>query len=262
MYSFNIILTTICNARCSHCYMKTNENPKTLSHEEIDILINKLPNNTKTIIITGGEIFCVREELEYFIKKINKKYKNIQIGLESNGIYLYNHNALKILKNLKKLNVDFIRLSDDSFHEKGGVDLSKVRKLKKLESKETPIIKYLVQTKALSIGKAELLNESKKSKPYCMNKKDSIKNPYIFMDIDGDMYICAWKSGKKIGNIFADDFSYVESNLKGKINHCILTGNIIDAIILYKNEEKQAVEKFVNDVGECNACIKTFINNK
>ena len=25
MYSFNIILTNLCNAHCSHCYMKTNE---------------------------------------------------------------------------------------------------------------------------------------------------------------------------------------------------------------------------------------------
>ena len=47
MYSFNIILTNFCNAHCSHCYMKTNENPKTLSFEKIDLLVDKLPINTK-----------------------------------------------------------------------------------------------------------------------------------------------------------------------------------------------------------------------
>ena len=206
MYSFNIILTNLCNAHCSHCYMKTNEKPKTLSLEEIDILVEKIPYNTKTIVITGGEIFTARNELDYFLNKINNKFNKIQIGLESNGIYLYTHNALQILKELKRKNVDFIRFSDDPFHETGGVNLNKVRKLKELESKETPNIKYLVQTKALSIGKAENLKEEEKSRPCCMNTKDSEKNPYIFMDINGNMYLCAWKSGKKIGNIFNDSF--------------------------------------------------------
>ena len=109
----------------------------------------------------------------YSINKIKKFNSDIEIDLESNGIYLYTHNALEILKHLKELNVDFIRFSDDPFHETGGVNLYKVRKLKELESNDTPKIKYLVQTKALSIGKAEQLKEEEKSKPCCMNTKDS-----------------------------------------------------------------------------------------
>ena len=259
MYSFNIILTNLCNAHCSHCYMKTNENPKTLSFEKIDLLVDKLPINTKTIVITGGEIFTASSELEYFLNKINNKFNRIQIGLESNGIYLYTHNALEILKHLKELNVDFIRFSDDPFHETGGVDLYKVRKLKELESNDTPKIKYLVQTKALSIGKAEQLKEEEKSKPCCMNTKDSEKNPYIFMDITGDMYLCAWKSGKKVGNIFTDNFLKIEENLNEKVNHCILTGNILDAISIYTNDDREIVKNNIDAIGECNACIKAFI---
>jgi len=259
MYCFNIILTNLCNAHCSHCYMKTNENSKTLSFEQIDLLVDKLPINTKTIVITGGEIFLAGNALEYFLNKINNKFNRIQIGLESNGIYLYTHDALGILKHLKELNVDFIRFSDDPFHEKGGVDLVKVRELKELESDSTPKIKYLVQTKALSIGKAEQLLEEEKSKPCCMNTKDSEKNPYIFMDIAGDMYLCAWKSGKKVGNIFADSFLEIEENLKEKVSHCILIGNILDAISIYTNDDRKNVENSIDMIGECNACIKAFI---
>ena len=260
MYSFNIILTTLCNANCSHCYMKTNENAKTLSYNEIDLLVKKLPINTKTIVLTGGEIFLAIKELKYFLNKINEKYNSIQIGLESNGIYLYNHDALSILKELKKLNVDFIRFSDDPFHKVGGVDLKKVRSLKKLESTETPIIKYLTQTKALSIGKAEKLKKEEKSNPSCMNNPTTEKNPYIFMDIDGNMFLCAWKSGLCVGNIFNDDFKTIEDNLKQPINHYILVGNILEAINIYNNESKEKVIKKIENEGDCNICIKSFIN--
>ena len=262
MYSFNIILTNRCNAHCSHCYMKTNDNSKTLLHDQIDMLIDKLPINTKTIVITGGEIFSAKEELEYFLKRINSKFDRIQIGLESNGIYLYTHDALKILKQLKDLNVDYIRFSDDPFHESGGVDLKKVRELKKLESTETPRIKYLVQTKALSIGRAEQLKDTEKSKPSCMNNSNSEKNPYIFMDITGDMYLCAWKSGKKVGNIFSDCFIEIEKNLKEKVNYCILTGNIADAILAFKNGDEEEIKRNIDINGECNECIKIFIKRK
>lgn len=260
MYSFNIILTTMCNANCSHCYMKTNESARTLSYEEIDLLVSKLPENTKTIVLTGGEIFLAKDELKYIINKINEKFEKVQIGLESNGIYLYNHDALSILKELKNFNVNFIRFSDDPFHEAGGVDLKKVRNLKFLESEETPIIKYLVQTKALSLGKAEKLKEEAKSKPSCMNNASSEFKPYIFMDIDGDMYLCAWKSGLCVGNIFKDEFKSIEDNLKNPINHCVLVGNILDAVCFKTKASKEITKKEIESHGECNICINSFIN--
>jgi len=262
MYNFNIILTTLCNANCSHCYMKTNENARTLSFEQIDMLINKLPINTKTIVLTGGEIFLVLEELNYILNKINNKFDKVRIGLESNGIYLYTHNTLEILMQLKKMNVDFIRFSDDYFHENAGINLFEVRNIKKLESNNTPLIKYLVQDKALSLGNAEQLTEEEKSRPYCMNNLNSEKNPYIFMNIDGDAYLCAWKSGPKIGNFFTDDFTTIEKNMKNPVSNYILTGNILDAMAKFGNYDKEFLKKQIENDGECNVCIKTFIKRR
>ena len=89
MYSFNIILTEICNARCSHCYMASNDSKKTLTKEEIKAIIDIMPNNTKSVVLTGGEIFLVWDLLIYTIKQLRYKFPNIIIGLESNGITLY-----------------------------------------------------------------------------------------------------------------------------------------------------------------------------
>ena len=43
MYKFNIILTELCNANCSHCYMSSNnkKNKKTMSFADINKIIDK-----------------------------------------------------------------------------------------------------------------------------------------------------------------------------------------------------------------------------
>ena len=125
------------------------------SFDEIDTIIDKIPNHTSSITLTGGEIFLVKDLLFHTIEKIKNKNKTIKIELESNGIFIYkNENPKVLLMELKKMGVDSIRFSDDPFHEKGGVDLEKVRLLKKYESKDTPTIKFLVQNK--EIGRAHV----------------------------------------------------------------------------------------------------------
>lgn len=73
--------------------------------------------------------------LLYTIDKINSLNNNIEIELESNGIYFYNNTFEKLSDFNNK--ITSIRFSDDPFHEAGGVNLSKVRKLKKYQDKLT-----------------------------------------------------------------------------------------------------------------------------
>ena len=75
MYKFNIILTEVCNANCSHCYMNLNSNKhkKTMSFEDINKIVEKMPIDTLSVTLTGGEVFLVKELLFYTIKKIKKK---------------------------------------------------------------------------------------------------------------------------------------------------------------------------------------------
>ena len=80
MYKFNIILTEVCNANCSHCYMNLNSNKhkKTMSFEDINKIVEKMPIDTLSVTLTGGEVFLVKELLFYTIKKIKKKNKDIK----------------------------------------------------------------------------------------------------------------------------------------------------------------------------------------
>lgn len=255
---FNIILTEHCNANCSHCYMD-NKNKTTLTREQIDKIIDKISRNTKSVTLTGGEVFICRDLLYYMIKKIHESVPDIKIEIESNGIYLYNlDNPVYELKKLKQLGVTSIRFSDDPFHEIGGINLKKVRDLKKLESDSTPIIKYLCQTKAVAIGKAENLNLKQILKANCMNKLSTKNEPYYFLDIDGNVYLCPWKCSLSVGNIFSDALVEIEENIKSEINKYILIGNIEEAISFYTNIDLEIINKEAKENGQCYLCKKYF----
>ena len=260
MYRFNIIITELCNATCSHCYMGNSKKSKTMTKEEIDIIINKLPKDTESVVLTGGEIFLKKTLLFYTIKKIKKHNKNIIIKLESNGIYFYKdlENAKQKLIELKELGVESIRFSDDPFHSTGGIDLEKVRNLKELEDINTPKIKYLVQDKALGIGKAKSLKNDQLDIRNCMNNKDTINNPYFFINIHGDVFICTWKCIPPIGNIINEDMNLILSRLNEEFNILILQGKIVKAIKLLDNKNHI---KYAKKHGECLLCDKYFNKN-
>lgn len=262
MYSFNIILTEICNANCSHCYMANSKKNKTMAKESIKTIIDKMPKNTQRVIFTGGEVFLKEEILLYSIDLIKQKFKNIVIGIESNGIIFYKNiiNAKAKFKYLKNMGVSFIRFSDDPFHEMGGVDLKKVRGLEKIGKEAKLEIKYLVQSKALPIGKAESLEEKYKDIKNCMNKNESVENPYLFLDVDGNVFVCPWKCMPPIGNMFNDSWEEIENNLKLDFNKLILVGKIEEAINLL--EENESLKKnnidYSKKNGQCMLCIKKF----
>lgn len=257
MYRFNIIITESCNANCSHCYMGENKKTKTMTKEEIKTIIRKLPKNTESVVLTGGEIFLHKDLLFYAIKKIKKNNPNIKIKLESNGIYFYKNFDLakKKLVELKNIGVDCIRFSDDPFHATGGINLEKVRSLKILEDKETPVIKYLVQDKALAIGKAKKLDITETENRNCMNNLQTIENPYLFIDVNGNVYICTWKCIPSIGNIIKEDMQLIMDRLNDEFNLLILQGKIKQAMLLLDGKDHS---RYIKKHGECLLCSKIF----
>lgn len=261
MYRFNIILTELCNVNCSHCYMNLNnkKNKNTMSFDEIDIIIDKIPYNTSSITLTGGEIFLVKDLLFHTIKKIKDKNPKIKIELESNGIYFYKSSSpYDILVELKKIGVDYIRFSDDPFHEQGGVDLEKVRELKKYESNNTPIIKFLIQDKVLKIGKATNLEDKYIEKRNCMNNSKTVSSPYLFLDVKGNVSICTWKCIPPLGNLISDTFEEIEKKLEDDFFGLILQGNIEEAIACKEKKDIRVLKKESIKNGQCYLCIKGY----
>lgn len=259
MYKFNIIITELCNANCSHCYMSSDSQSlrKTMTKEQIGKIIDNLPNSTDIVVLTGGEVFLVKDLLYFAIDLIKNKNPNIMIGVESNGKYFYiKNNPYEELIKLKDHGVDFIRFSDDIFHKDGGIDLTKVLELKKYENNKTPKIKFLKQDTAVPIGEAEKLPDKYKAKSNCMNNIDTEINPYIFVDVNGDANLCTWKCIPSIGNMMNNDFSTIENALKDTFNNYILKGDIENAIAYRTGKDIEEITKESLANGQCSLCIK------
>jgi MoaA/NifB/PqqE/SkfB family radical SAM enzyme len=231
---------------------------KSLSKNDIDLLIKKLPDNTKSIVLTGGEVYLVKDLLFYTLDQINKKFTDIIIGIESNGKYLYENESTisKELKKLEKYGVSFIRFSDDIFHAEGGIDLNKVRKIKDYKENINVNIEYLVQSDALPIGKASNLSEEFQGKRECMNTAKTYNNPYLFIDINGEVYSCAWKCTPSLGNIYKDSFLKIENNLHSGIQKEILVGEIDN--IIKRSENYPKYKKIKECQGTCMSCFEYF----
>ncbi len=262
MYHFNIILTECCNANCSHCYMSdiSKKIKKTLTNEQVQRIVYNLPGNTKSVTLTGGEVFLVNDLLVYTIRLLKERFSSIEIEIESNGIYIYKNNIKEILEELKIIGVDSIRFSLDPFHKDGGVDLDKVKKIKDYESDKTPIIRFLEQDKALALGKGANLDTEKQTIMNCMNSEKSELNPYLFIDINGNVFTCAWKCVPPLGNIITDDFSKIEKSMKETFNKLILLGKIEEAINYKKGTDIEKLKDISSKEGQCYLCIKKYWN--
>ena len=260
MYCFNIILTERCNARCSHCYMGDSKNSlKSLTKQQIHKIIKKLPEETEKIVFTGGEIFIEKDLLMYAINEVNILKRSIEIELETNGIYFYKDNTLKKMLEFNH-KISAIRFSDDPFHKFGGIDLEKVRGLKRFQEQVDYQIKYLVQDKALNIGKANKLDSNFIKIGNCMNTIATKKRPYFFLDIEGNIYLCPWKLTPAIGNIYLEEMNSILKKLEEPFYEKILIGEI-ETDFSIKNKKLGEYKNYTKKFGQCMLCKKLHKEN-
>lgn len=88
MIEFAVIeLTDKCNLRCKHCYGSFSDG-KTLSDDDIDIIINELKQNRcKRVTLSGGEPCILGERLFRIANKF--KSEGFEVALVTNGTMIY-----------------------------------------------------------------------------------------------------------------------------------------------------------------------------
>lgn len=266
-YRISIMLTEMCNLRCSHCYMSANSKGKTLSIKEIDNLIDNLPINCLRISITGGEPYMCREKLYYILNKIKNKFgkKKTEVRVETNGMFFY-HDNITIKKEVEKLieiGVSTLRLSDDEFHVQGGLDIQKLHNIGKVvkDNNLDIVVSTLFQDKAVAFGRAKDLKIEKLDKKTCLNRKESLHIPYFYTTIDGDVSTCAWKCAPPLGNCFKNSWDEIVRNLNLPIQEAILNSNIDEVIKIVSNGDVHRFN-YLKDIfetkGQCMACKEMF----
>jgi len=133
-YSVTLEVTRRCNLNCIFCGIKDNSSP-ILDIKQVDKFLNKI-KRPLFIFVTGGEpllvpyVFEIRERLTS---------SNIeQIGINTNGSLISEHNAIKLVKNY-----DLIEVSIDGFREIHDF----LRGKKGIYEKAINGLKYLISTK-------------------------------------------------------------------------------------------------------------------
>lgn len=266
-YRISVMLTEACNLRCSHCYMSANAKGKTLSTEEIDYLIDNLPINCLRISITGGEPYMCRDKLYYILNKIKNKFskQKLEVRVETNGMFFY-HDDQTIKKEVEKLiemGVSTLRLSDDEFHEQGGLDVKKLRNIEKVveDNNLNIVVSTLFQDKAVAFGRAKELKTNKLDKKTCLNRKESLVIPYFYTTIDGDVSTCAWKCAPSLGNCFKNSWDEIVRNLNLPIQEAILNSNIEKVAKIISNGDMDRfnhIRNIIETKGQCMACKEMF----
>lgn len=266
-YRISIMLTEACNLRCSHCYMSANAKGKTLTTEQIDSLIENLPMNCLRISITGGEPYMCRDKLYYILNKITQKFnENLpEIRVETNGMFFY-HNDDMIKKEVEKLislGVATLRLSDDEFHEQGGLDIKKLRRIETVvkENNLNITVSTLFQEKAVAFGRAKELKTEKLDKKTCLNRKESLIIPYFYTTLDGEVSTCAWKCAPSLGNCFKNSWTEIVEKLNTPIQYAIINSDILKVAEIVSDNDKDRFEYLKNIIetkGQCMACREMF----
>lgn len=266
-YRISIMLTEACNLRCNHCYMSANAKGETLSIEEIDNMIDNLPFNCLRISITGGEPYMCKEKLYYILKKIKQKFasKAPEVRLETNGFFFYHDDdtIIKEVENLINLGVTTLRLSDDEFHQQGGLDIQKLRNIEKVikEKNLNIVVSTLFQDKAVAFGRAKTLTQDKLDKKTCLNRKESLIIPYFYTTINGDVSTCAWKCSPSLGNCFKNSWEEIVDNLNSPLQTAIINSDILEVANIVCKGDKERFEHLKNIIetkGQCMACKEMF----
>lgn len=258
-YSLDFNITDKCNIRCKHCYMRKRD--LSLEFDDVKKMLSKLPITISKIVLSGGEPFLNYEVLYRTIEYIRTRFRNdVIIRICSNGKLFYDSEQ-QIEYELKKLcdyGVNQVLLSNDQYHIEAGIDREKIKKIEEVATylKLNIKIKYLDIGKGVPVGEFKERNEELISKGGCLNRKENIIQPYLFSATNGDVFLCAFRSTKSLGNLLCDEWEDIGKNIAKQYE--FLGGNIL----MYKFKDvkqKDIWDRMVdeyNKFGECYICQK------
>lgn len=136
-----LFFTTICNAKCDHCYVEPLfSEQQTMSDELLNECVNvAIEWNVRRLAITGGEPVLFWDKLEEKILKASSN--NITCSISTNAYWAdSDENTYRLISKMKLAGVTLLELSTDIYHQKFVPIENIIRCIKHAQTEEISII--------------------------------------------------------------------------------------------------------------------------
>lgn len=149
--NFSIVTPFGCNAKCSFCFWKGEDNCSNF-FKNLQEVLNKLPKNFNSISLTGGEPTTNVDGLLEIVKMINKRYK---VVLTSNS-YNLSHFLERLTGGISHINISRHSISDTKNNE--------IFQSKLANTDELKFITKIANNKGIDITLSAVLNDELSTK--------------------------------------------------------------------------------------------------
>lgn len=148
--NYTIFFTNQCNMDCTYCY-ECNKMVRSTSYDVLDGIVNFIvekqrscSDKTVSIVTHGGEPLIEFDKIQYFIKRLNEKVKNVQYIITTNATLLTDLMIDFLSQHYSEISVsiDGIQSAHDAnrvFANKKGSYAVVVEKAKKLLEKRSDV---------------------------------------------------------------------------------------------------------------------------
>lgn len=210
-------ITNNCNFRCRHCAADGGPGGRTMTGTDIEKALNHLPTRLKNLVISGGEVFTIKDilfqTLAYIQNYRRRLFPNVELHVQTNGFWIKNDRSdVETLRTLYEYGVNHLAFSGmDGFHEEQGlwtelvesaaINAGRILK-RELGGIETFEFIFYGCRKGLAapFRRASLLPESLlRPKLKC----DLPLGSSITIGQDGEAFLCCWKESPSIGSVLS-----------------------------------------------------------
>ena len=269
------VTTRNCNLKCRHCYLEAGPGKldTTISPEDFKTAIGNLPKESLGLILTGGEIFTIQDNLFSYLEtikqeNIERKYHNldkIKIGIQTNGFWASKgkKRVKAVLDDLANFEIYSLDISsDDRFHREQGISTEYLRALKNQAKAsrafESVQLRGGSSSAAMPIGRAKEMELKTEPLNYAYACKNFLDECSYTIREDGQVYVCCFGLHPLPGNIIEESFDSIIEKTKKDERLNVLNYEGIEKLAVYDGWKECDVKTLVETYGKCGLCARLY----
>ncbi|MBN2142931.1 radical SAM protein [Candidatus Woesearchaeota archaeon] len=273
------VTTRNCNLKCGHCYLSAGPGLEhtTVSTENFQKAVDNLPKKKIRLVITGGEVFTMQEQLYNYlsiVKRENKERRRttrkgaesrqITINLQTNGLWAKSPYATKkVIKKLSDFEVSYLDVSRDQFHTSQGVTeeaLQSIYDVAKRAGIRTRFGGIDAIGYAFSKGRsAEKTTPNKDTdRSGILDCNNSLRKQHLTIREDGRVYSCCYSVFSYPGNLFEEPLESIVAKARQDPAIQEYERGGVAAIAIAQGHDEKFVAEYVKKNGACALCLKLY----